>query len=182
MQITPNEEIAKVGLSRFLEQYKGTIAFKRLIEIYLESVQELEDVAFQVILKRMLENATDIQLDTLGAIVGEQRQGKDDDNYRIWIAVRIRLNRSFGTPVDIIDVVQLATDAAFEFREYNSGAFSVLFSETPEFPNDISVICYLAKAAGINITVVYPPEGATPFKFMNLGDTSDPDFGFSDVP
>src|SRR6266705_5722859 len=107
MQVQHNTEHTKTGLSRLLEQYKKSTAFKNLVKIYLDEVQVLEDAGIELALAFLLDNAVGDQLDILGAIVGEARQGREDPIYRIWIKVRIKVNRSFGKPTDIIDIVQL---------------------------------------------------------------------------
>lgn len=170
------------GLGRLLEQYKRLPNIETLTAIYLQAVQELEDVTAEVVLKRFLANATGDQLRVLGDIVGQQNvEGWTEDQYRTWIAVRIRLNRSFGTPVDVIDCIRLATPAVFKLREYVSGAFMIMFQEAPEFPNDVQAIAYLARAAGVNVTVLYPGPDGPGFRFKNVGDADDPAKGFADV-
>jgi len=166
---------AATGIGRLLEQYKEHDKIKRLHEIYLEEVQEVEDAVWLTRTTRYLADAVGEQLDWLGDIVGEKRQGKEDDNYRIWIAVRIRLNRSRGTTDDVIDCIKLATDAAFTLREFSEAAFRVTFSEMPDFPNDIALIIFYAKAAGVHSTVFFPAA----FALKQVGAPDDPDKGFS---
>lgn len=180
-ELAPTTDVVAKGLGRLLEQYKGKENIETWIQIYLEGVQDLEDHAWLVYTQRFLENAEGVQLDVLGDIVGEQRGGKEDPQYRIWIGVRIRLNRSFGTIKDVIDCILLATDALFTVREYTSAAFEVRFDEHPDFPNDIQAIVKLGKAAGVNGNVFYPPDDEPGFRFKNVGDSDDPDKGFGDV-
>lgn len=179
MQITHDTQLVQEGLARLLEGYKGTTAFKELLAIYLEAFQELEDATFAVILGRMLDNAVGVQLDVLGAIVGEARQEKVDALYKVWIRVRISINKSRGTVPDIIACIQLATDAEFVFTEYSRAAFAVEFETPPDFPNDVTLVIELAKAAGVNITVIYPidPDHTFRFKYRD-SDSDDPNKGF----
>lgn len=178
-EVIHNDALSVEGLSRLLEQYKGKPAFEALLKIYLDSIQEFEDAVFAVRLSMMLDSAVGEQLDFLGAFVGETRNGKDDDVYRVWIRVRIRLNRSFGEARDIIECLRLATNKPFEYREYDDACFAILFSERPDFPNDLALIAYLAKAAGIGLSFVYPTDDAHVFRFKNIGASDDPNHGFS---
>jgi hypothetical protein len=179
-EVIHNEALTTEGIARMLEQYKGKPDFEALLRIYLDSVQELEDATFDVRLAFMLANAVGEQLDFLGAIVGERRNGKLDAIYKIWIGVRIRLNRSFGRPIDVIECIRLATDVDFEFREYEDAAFGIFFDDVPEFPNDLMLIAFLAKAAGVGLTFVYPTD-ANSFRFKDVGAADDPDHGFADA-
>jgi hypothetical protein len=178
-ELTHNPLMVFEGVAHLLEQYKGSETLKKLLTIYLEEIQELEDTNFQVVLSRFLANAEDIQLDVLGALVGELRQGKNDAAFRIWIAARIRLNRSFGRPDDVIECLLLVTPAAFTYEEYSSAFFVVTFSEQPAFPNDITAIVYLAKAIGVGMMVIYPPDDGQVFLFRDNGAANDPAHGFS---
>lgn len=178
-ELQERTNVLEQGIGRFLEQYKDKTDINKLAAIYLDGVQELEAATWQVVIKRFLANATAVQLNDIGAIVGESRQARSDDDYRIWISVRIRLNRSFGRPQDVIDCVKLATDADFRFQEYAGGAFVVNFLEQPANGNDIAAIVHLAKGAGIDATVMIPPETGG-FRFKNNDEASDPDHGFVD--
>jgi len=183
-EIIHNPALVAEGITRLLEQYKGSETLKKLLTIYLEEIQELEDANFAVITSRFLEGAEGAQLDVLGALVGELRQGKTDEAYKVWITARIRLNRSFGRPDDVIECLHLVTDATFVYEEYSSAFFTVVFWDRPEFPNDVTAITYLAKAIGVGMLVVYPPpEGVSGFEgflFRDYGAVDDPDHGFSD--
>jgi hypothetical protein len=178
-----NETLSVDGLKRLLEQYKGKETFETLLEIYLDAVQELEDSNWNMRLAFMLENAEGEQLDFLGAMVGERRSGKLDAVYRIWIGVRIRLNRSFGRPIDVLECLRLATDVEFELREYEDACFGIFFAETPEYPNDLTLIAHLAKAAGVGLVFVYPTDlgAGTSFRFKNVGDPDVAANGFADA-
>ncbi len=174
-------DVQAKGIDRLLEQYKGKININTLLDIYLEQVQELEDVTWDVMVKRALAVATDAQLEVLGAIVGQPNwEGWTTEQFRTWIGVRIRLNQSFGTAVDIIECIQLATDAEFRYVEYTSAALLVEFEELPEFVTDIMAIVHLASAAGVNVTVLFPPADGPGFRFKNDTDTDDPDKGYAD--
>lgn len=170
------------GIARLLEQYKESTQLNTLMRIYLDSVQEAENVTWDMRLKLILANAVGDQLDILGAIVGEPRNDREDALYKIWIGVRIRLNRSFGRPLDVIECLLLATEADFEYREHEDACFSIIFNEMPLYPNDLNYVVYLARAAGIGINFIYPTvDDGTEFRFRGVSDTSNPDNGFCAV-
>ncbi len=105
--IAPSSDHVKRGLGRFLQQYKNRPNLAVLLTSYLNRVQELENAAWEVILYRLLDTAEGIQLDRLGAIVGRGRGSLSDAEYLLAIKGQIRINRSCGTPVDMIDVATL---------------------------------------------------------------------------
>ena len=80
--------------------------FEKLIATYIAQLEDLEQVFFQLVDDRTLETSVGEQLDGLGQVVGEDRLGRSDDDYRVSIKGRIRLNLSNGTAGDIIDVIR----------------------------------------------------------------------------
>jgi hypothetical protein len=104
------------GLKLLVEQFRGKPVIEALLSSYLSRVQELEDELWIVLWGWVLGNATARQLDDLGAIVGELREGRDDTEYEAAIRVRIRINRSKGRTIDVIDVAALLLEV-FSFIE-----------------------------------------------------------------
>lgn len=106
----PVEETDHVGSAQALviEQFRNRTVVKAYLAALGRRCQELETVFWDIINKRHLDDAVDGQLDTLGRLVLEERLGRDDDEYRNAIRLRIRVNRSRGRIVDVIDVAALA--------------------------------------------------------------------------
>ncbi len=121
-------------------------------------VQELEDAAWQVMLARMPDYAEGVQLDVLGRVVGQRREGLSDTAYRAHIKARIRINRSFGTPEDIIEVIKLVETAAFRFVEHPTAGFTVIFSTAPSASvgHELPSMVRDTRAAGVSGLVSMP--------------------------
>lgn len=75
-----------------------------LLSAFGVSVQDLESALQQVLRQRTLENAIGAQLDAIGAIVGQPRDGLDDNTYRRYCRATVAAHRSNGTVEDIIRV------------------------------------------------------------------------------
>jgi len=69
------------------------------------SIEELEVVGQSLNTDMWIANASGIQLDILGAIVGQQRCGMTDTNYRLRIAIKAAINTSSGLIEQIYDSV-----------------------------------------------------------------------------
>lgn len=104
MGLTPISDHAARALDRVLLQYREKPKLKALIELHAGRVQEIEDRAFEFLNRLVLPTAIGAQLDRIGGIVGQAREGRDDDTYRIWIAARIRLNLGSGTVPELVDL------------------------------------------------------------------------------
>ena len=158
----------KQGLGLLLSQYQEKPRIAALLSSYLSRVQELEDANWDVIVKRFIDDATDAQLDGIGRIVGEERQGRDDTTFRLFILARIRVNLSFGHGDDVIDVMNLVEAADFVLREYYPATMFVDFATPTSVEAAVLVeLARLAKGAGVRLQVLYGDHdvGDTGFSF-----------------
>lgn len=109
------EEIIKItdhadaAVARLPGQYKGKPRIEALVRSIGKQTQDLEDAAFTVLLGRSVDTAVGPTLDDVGAIVGQPRQGFDDDFYRILIYVKIAENFSNGAYRSVVAAFRLIT-------------------------------------------------------------------------
>jgi hypothetical protein len=106
---------ADQGVDKFLEQFKGEPALDALARSYLNRIQELEDAIWEVILIRGIDASEGVGLDAIGNIVGRKRLGLGDIDYRVALKAQIRINRSSGTPEDMIAVTALSVSPVQDF-------------------------------------------------------------------
>ena len=83
-------------LEIMLSQFSDKPRFQAMIKNVAARVQEAECVAWDMILDMFLPNAEGVNLDLYGKIVGQDRLGLDDDEYRNLIYARIISNNSHG--------------------------------------------------------------------------------------
>lgn len=108
MSATQSKDHVARALAKFLEQYRNKDDLRSLSRSFTNRIQELEDATWEVILYRLMANAEGAQLDALGAIVGRGRNNLSDADFLIAIKGQIRINRSNGTPEDILAVALLS--------------------------------------------------------------------------
>jgi len=147
------------ALSRLIEFWRGKPNLAGWLSDYIDEIQELENVVWDVIVGRLPDYAEGVQLDVLGAIVGERRNGLGDAAFRVRIKARIRINQSFGTPKDVIEVLQLIDPAPFHVVEYGIAAFTVYYDTPPAndaVASQIHGIVKETRAAGVGATVRIP--------------------------
>jgi hypothetical protein len=143
------------GLARVIEQYKNKPVLEALLTMVLDQCQELEEVFYDIYTKRFLANAEGVQLDTVGALVGEDRKGRDDDLYYLWIKVRIAINRSKGTSGDIINLIKLIETSAFVLYEPGGATLIVEFQEAPVQDESVLYeVLFQGKAGGVALFLV----------------------------
>ena len=100
-------------LNLLIEQFRVDRPFiNAFISSVADACQEIEDVLFDLIRFRSIEQATGVQLDEIGSIVGISRTNPNDDIYRSDIYFQIDLNRSSGEPEILISSLQRVLKAA----------------------------------------------------------------------
>jgi hypothetical protein len=167
------------GLGKLMTQWKDKPVVVGLLTSYLENVQQVEDVLFDLLEKRSLETAVGVYLDALGLLVGELRKGKLDDEYRRAVKLRIAINKSDGTEPVIRELIKELTNADIvNIVDTYPAAVSLLLEGEDvfvdqELVNEISNILAATISAEIKTTVLVNP----PFVFENDESGS----GFSDA-
>lgn len=178
------------ALARVIDQFSEATRFKNLIGAIVEPVQEIEDALHQLLIARSVTTAIGAQLDILGEIVGQAREGRTDDDYRIWINARILVNRSTGTPNDSLEIMQLVEPLAVtSITDYYPASYEVESIGIQNTPAVLAEIMRAVKPAGVGFGFVYS-DVVPEFVFtldddttetldtsLGLGDTSDPDTG-----
>lgn len=170
------------GLNLLIDQYKGKPRLTGWLKAYLRQVQDLEDAAYDVLIKRLIYNAQDAQLDVIGKIVGELRDGRDGEAYRIGIYARVRINRSRGNVDDVLAVLALITTTPVVFHEYRNACLSLTFLAVTEYdPVAIYKPLSETKAAGVKFTMIVPTTNTLMLLPMTWNGTSDPDHAVGDA-
>lgn len=139
MTLTEKTTHISEAIADLLEQYKGQPKIEALISSYVQQVQDLETVAFQVLQERLLPDASGVQLDGLGAIVGQDRQGDSDTIYKTWLAAKFLVNACEGTIEEMIAIALALLDidsiTDLELTEYFPAGFVIDVSDPLTYLN-----------------------------------------------
>lgn len=157
------------GPERIIKRYR-TPRTSALLASWLAEVQVLEDVYWDLLVERSIDTAVGAQLDVLGAVVGQDREGRNDGTYRVWIAARALVSRSSGTAPQIIAIVKrLIGGAPVRVIDYYPASFVVDIGPTaaPQVGAAIAQLVREAKAAGVGFQMLWqtPSAGSTSFRF-----------------
>jgi len=163
------------ALNRRLEQFKKTENIKKILDIYLPQIQELEEIIHDMLLNRMdVNTAIGQQLDELGFIVDEQRQGKSDADYRKSIIIKIGINTSKGDPEKVISIFKLLTDSVF-VHYLNLGGAELELETTTEFvdQDEVNFIfdnVHRFVSAGVRVGEIRCVDPILAFGFAGIDD------------
>lgn len=154
--LSPNKQHVAHAFSRLLDQFKDKARLKKLIEILLRPFQELDDVVWDFYINRRLDTAIGAQLDLIGKIVKEKRNGLADEDYRSFLRIKIRVLLSRGTGPDIMQICTLILGlAGYTYKEYFPAAQVVEVLSSPTF--DLTILkrfLVRAKAGGTRLDLV----------------------------
>lgn len=142
-----------------------------ILKSYLPQIQAIEDAAMDVLNLRWPDTAEGEQLNVLGRIVGEQRQGRGDAAYASAIQARIKINRSSGTRPELITILELLTSNSFHFENTPPAAFVVWMAGamTDDEASYLALALGDAQLAGVNGQLVYHNEATD---VLTLGDST----------
>ncbi len=168
--ITDHEDAA---VRRLLEQYKDKPLIEGLIRCLVADVQEEEQAGCDLNDFRLdIENTSGTNLDRLGEIVGAERRGLNDADYRIRIQVKIVQNVSEGEPERLIQVLGLLTeDKLVHLQELTLASVGMGAVDGTIDPGDVDFIheqLELVAAAGIRVDFLTCFDETEPFAFAGL--------------
>jgi hypothetical protein len=172
-------DLIATALSRLTNQFSESQKLRGMVEAMVRPLQDALATIEQLRTERWPATAIGAQLDGVGNIVGEARNGRDDAEYRAAIAFRIFVNTSNATPGDLIQGLRTLTraDEIQYIEQYPATA--MLFTGGPIAPTGLQqTIQGLAPAAISDVQVMvsyaHAPafrfSRAVPDNFLNVGD------------
>jgi len=159
-------DLIVTALSRLTNQFSESPKLRGMVEAMVRPLQDALSTIEQLRTERWPATAIGAQLDGVGHIVGEPRNGRTDDEYRAAIAFRIFVNTSNATPGDLIQGLRTLTQAdEIQYIEQYP-ATAMLFTGGPIVPTGLqSTIQGLAPAAISDVQVMVNYAHAPPFRF-----------------
>jgi hypothetical protein len=184
-KVEDHEEQAQ-GL--LIEQYQEKQRIAAWLASFSTQAQLCEDMLWDVLVKRLIDNAEGHQLDMIGAIVLEPRRSRPDETYKPYVLARIRINWSQGNPDDVIAVLRIIESAAFRYVEIYPASFEVQYlAPTTVRAGVLGDIASQARAAGMSGEVIHADaDDDECFQFVSAAedeagdvDAGDTGIGFS---
>lgn len=104
------QDYAEKFIPKLAGQFENSPKVKALVSAILSFFNDLENEADLLKAERWIDTAIGKQLDGCGSIVGEPRNGREDDEYRDAIRFRVFINISGATPTTLIKAIKFLTD------------------------------------------------------------------------
>lgn len=138
-----------------ITQFKGSASLGALLDSYIQQVQLLENAAFDVLNSRTVESASDAQLDLLGKLVGQPRNGMEDKDYRLCINARIAINVGSGTADQLLNLFILLGETPSIYVTPPASFYLYMPSISSDTAASYAPLVAIAKAAAVASAVVY---------------------------
>lgn len=167
------------GVSRVIDNLVDKENYIKLLTLFLEEVQQLEDQNHLIARQKNLDAAEGVWLDYIGAIVGLPRAGRSDEDYRFAIRTKIGINTSDGTPNVIIDLIKQHTSATdVKLIDYYPAGFITTNNGTSGENSSLFELLEGVKPAGVSAEIIWN-EGGTRFvpAWLNANSETTVDSG-----
>lgn len=178
-----NDNIVEEGLNELTSVFKGKTRIEGFLRSLISEFQIIEDVLQDFLENFSVLTAVGSQLNIIGEIVGENRGGKSDSDYRNYIIAKIGQNTSKGIDSQVISVFNLLTgsDNPFLLELYNAEVEIYADADISALDTDnIKNFIQIMLSAGVKLVGMgyYDPDDyfgfdEDPFA-SGFGDTGDP--------
>lgn len=152
-----NDDMVVEAINNLIELFKNGPRNQVVLGATVGQVQELENNLWLMYAAFTVDTAVGEQLDFLGNIVGELRQGRVDSDYRAAVRVRVLVNLSSGTIPELLEICYgLVPTADVTLQEVANMTIAVHFSVlTGTTLRTVYQILRQAKAAGVRLLLTY---------------------------
>lgn len=158
-ELLHNITIGDDAVDRLPAGLYGKPRLEAFVRALAHGCQMLEDEIAARAMALGLDTANSTDLDLLGSIVGERRDGLDDEDYRRFIAARLLARKCLGTPDELVAILELvaAPCVAVHFDMFAAG-FRLYFGRTlpltAEMLGRVRRFMVAVKPAGVTMLLV----------------------------
>jgi len=159
------------SLALLIEQFEQTSPdLNALAAAFIAPFQEEEYVLYDLLTKRNIDDASGVQLDMIGEIVGESRNGRNDETYRTALRLRPILNKSHGEPETLILFLKTKMNTFFiHYYELHPAKVRLSFGSILALPSDLQTQIEAIAPAGVGIILTYINSDEPTFAFDGEG-------------
>lgn len=105
--ITQKLTHAAEAVAHLVQQFRGKPKIEAFVSLIGRQIQDLENALFSIVSTTDINTVTGTQLDVIGLLVSQPRNGHSDDVYRLFLRARILVNSSRGSVDEIIAILAL---------------------------------------------------------------------------
>lgn len=164
--------LMKEAESLLLHQFSRSSKLKGLLRSLINPFQEALEHLEKLGVSLYIDKAEGETLDIIGKIVGQERKGMSDEDYRPWLKVGVLLNTNAGTTENVLRIAYIlyGSELKFSFDEHKGYVIFTMLAP-PRHTNKWVMDSILKKALPLSISMdskisYLPPP---PLKSEGLG-------------
>ena len=165
MSISAITNYRQLAESRLLKQFKEECSpnLGKLLNVLMGEIQEAETCLIDLLTQRNLTDAVGPQLDIIGNILGLDREGLDDTDYRAALQVQVLINNSGGEEPALTALLQVLTNATIiDINETFPAGLEIFINE----PLALTTIQRLRRAVAATVDLQFSfTNGGIPIAF-----------------
>lgn len=92
--------------SRLYTQFRSSTSWQAWCDVLGQQFDDLEAAGQTLFTLLDVEASEGVQLDVIGRLIGQPRNGVDDPTYRLYLSARVLANKSTGTVEDIFKIMR----------------------------------------------------------------------------
>jgi len=166
--MTHKTDLVEEAKGRLIEQFRGRTNIEAVIGALAQQSQELEDAAFEVLTETTIANAVGIQLDSLGSLIGVERGGSLDAEYRLKLQAQVLANTSDGTINELLGVLDALGATSIVLTENYPAKVEIVIDDPFTLGDVAGEMVNKARAAAVGLDLTWH-ETATPFTLDTAG-------------
>jgi hypothetical protein len=149
------------------EQFRQSANLVSLIQLIANRILDVDNEAIDVAIQQKISTAQGWWLDFFGELLGIERSGESDDQYRARLISFARARTGSGDFTSIAEAIRLYTDPAalVSVREIFPAAFGVTIITSQPIPTGLIRLLKLLKAAAVELSYVATAPDADTFVF-----------------
>ena len=155
-----------------VSQFQDSPNIRAFVYAFGDEIQRAEDTLQDLIYGLRLDAATGAQLDLLGTLFGEARDGLPDVIYRRFIEARLMIRLSQGTPDQVAMICARFVSAPVEYRPAYPAGYRLQYTLPVALDTTLRqrILARIIEAtpAGVGVELV-ESISATPFTFGVAG-------------
>jgi len=153
-----------------IEQFKSSENFNKVLQVAASTFDELDTVFADLKVILNITTSSGKQLDLIGHIIVEGRNGRNDVDYRSALTLKIFKNTSRAFVEDIVEILTLVTNATKVVYSDNPPAAYTVYTNGKTLPTNIKTIIDRLSAAGVAV-LIYASDGQVPFIAIEIETT-----------
>ena len=116
--VTQKTDLVGEAQANLISQFRGRANIEALLDALVTQCQDIEDTGFEIITETAIATAVGVQLDGLGDIVGIERGGSADAEFRVRIEAQVLVNKSSGTIPQLLEILEVLGASSITLSEY----------------------------------------------------------------